>query len=318
MNNTNLSFSKEQLKQVIASIKASGESYQSLFQVLLEAMMLAEREEYKLEKDDLSNGFRPRRLRGSQGTIELSVPRTRYGNFYPILLSIIKDQQGEMEHLSFLLYTQGLTTEQIGDVFEQLYAHHYSKQSISRLAQRAHQEVLDWLERPLDPYHPIIYIDCIFVPLRRGSTVSREAIYTLLAVKADQKRKVLGIVCHPSESSQGWRDVFGKLKERGVKGIGLVVSDGLGGIEDAVASHCSGVSHQRCLVHLKPRLDKLVKQEDRGKLQEDLKKVRQMDQQEDTPQAGYERWEGFLKAWGQRYRSIGSMLGKVRYSLYLT
>ena len=84
MNNTNLSFSKEQLMQIIASIKASGESYQSLFQVLLEAMMLAEREEYKLEKDDLSNGFRPRRLRGSQGTIELSVPRTRYGNFYPI------------------------------------------------------------------------------------------------------------------------------------------------------------------------------------------------------------------------------------------
>ena len=124
MNNTNLSFSKEQLKQVIASIKASGESYQSLFQVLLEAMMLAEREEYKLEKDDLSNGFRPRRLRGSQGTIELSVPRTRYGNFYPILLSIIKDQQAEMEQLSFLLYTQGLTTEQIGEVFEQLYAHH--------------------------------------------------------------------------------------------------------------------------------------------------------------------------------------------------
>ena len=53
MNNTNLSFSKEQLKQIIASIKASGESYQSLFQVFLEAMMLTEREEYKLEKDDL-------------------------------------------------------------------------------------------------------------------------------------------------------------------------------------------------------------------------------------------------------------------------
>ena len=189
MNNTILSFSKEQLMQIIASIKASGESYQSLFQVLLEAMMLAEREEYKLEKDDVSNGFRPRRLRGSQGTIELSVPRTRYGNFYPILLSIIKDQQAEMEQLSFLLSTQGLTTEQIGEVFEQLYAHHYSKQSISRIAQRAHQEVLDWLERPLDPYYPIVYIDCIFVPLRRGSTVSREAIYTHFLDTTNQKQK---------------------------------------------------------------------------------------------------------------------------------
>ena len=189
MNNTILSFSKEQLMQIIASIKASGESYQSLFQVFLEAMMLAEREEHKLEKDDISNDFRPRRLLGAQRIIELSVPRTRYNNFYPILLSILKDQQAEMEQLSFLLSTQGLTTEQIGEVFEQLYAHHYSKQSISRLAQRAHQEVLDWLERPLDPYYPIVYIDCIFVPLRRGSTVSREAIYTHFLDTTNQKQK---------------------------------------------------------------------------------------------------------------------------------
>ena len=113
-------------------------------------MMLAEREEYKLEKEDVSNGFRSRRLMGGKGIIELSGPRTRYGNCYPILLSIVKDQQAQMEQLSFLLYTQGLTTEQIGEVFEQLYAHRYAKQSISRLAQTAHQEVLDWLERPLD------------------------------------------------------------------------------------------------------------------------------------------------------------------------
>ena len=93
MKNTTLSFSKEQLVQIIANIKASGESHQRLFQVFLEAMMLAEREEYKLEKDDVSNGFRSRRLIGTQGIIELSVPRTRYGNFYPILLSIVKDQK---------------------------------------------------------------------------------------------------------------------------------------------------------------------------------------------------------------------------------
>ena len=83
---------------------------------------------------------------------------------------MLKDQQAEMEQLSFLLYTQGLTTEQIGGVFEHFYSHHYAKQSIARLAQRAHQEVLDWLDRPLDPSDPIVYMDCIFVPLRRGST----------------------------------------------------------------------------------------------------------------------------------------------------
>ena len=97
-----------------------------------------------------------------------------------------------------------------------------------------------------------------------------------------------------------------------------MISDGLSGIEDAVASHFSGASDQLCLVHLKRRLDKLVKQEDRGKLQEDLKQVLQMDQSEDTPEAGYERWDRFLKVWGPKYGSIGAMMGKVRYRLYFT
>ena len=92
-----------------------------------------------------------------------------------------------------------------------------------------------------------------------------------------------------SKSSQGWSDVFGKLKERGVRQIDLVISDGLVRIEDAVVSHFSGASHRLCLVHQKGRLDKLVKQADQGKLQKDLNKVFQMDQQEDTPEVGYER-----------------------------
>ena len=43
-----------------------------------------------------------------------------------------------------------------------------------------------------------------------------------------------------------------------------------------------------------------------------------MDQPEDTSEAGYERWESFLKVWGPKYRSIAGMVGKVRYRLYFT
>ena len=43
-----------------------------------------------------------------------------------------------------------------------------------------------------------------------------------------------------------------------------------------------------------------------------------MDQQEDTPEAGYERWDSLLKAWGPKSRSIGAMLRKVRYRFYFT
>ena len=100
----------------------------------LEAMMRAERDIHNEEECDLGNGYRPRRAFALGKTLELQVPRTRYGNFKPLLLSVLKDQDEEMHRLCHSLYTKGLTTEQVGDVFEELYGHNYSKQSISRMA----------------------------------------------------------------------------------------------------------------------------------------------------------------------------------------
>lgn len=51
------------------------------------------------------------------------------------------------------------------------------------------------------------------------------------------------VVSRKSVCEVSWSDVFGKLKERGVQEIGLVISDGLVGIEQAGASHFSGAWH---------------------------------------------------------------------------
>lgn len=66
----------------------------------------------------------------------------------------------------------------MGEVFGEIYGHHYSKQSISRMASATKDELLGWLERPLDAYYPIVDVDCTFVPVRRDGSVSKEAFYT--------------------------------------------------------------------------------------------------------------------------------------------
>ena len=80
-----------------------------------------------------------------------------------------------MERLSFSLYTAGLTTEQIGDIFDDIYGKHYSKQRVSQMMDFAREEIQAWLERPLDDYYPILYIDCTFVAVRRDAMVRKEA-----------------------------------------------------------------------------------------------------------------------------------------------
>ena len=128
-----LKFNTEQITQIVTDLQSSQGDYTGLMKIFMEAMMGAEREVYKAESGDLSNGYRPRRAFGGGRVMELRVPRTRYGSFYPVLLNVLKDQQAEMERLTFSLYTAGLTTEQIGDIFDDIYGKHYSKQRVSQM-----------------------------------------------------------------------------------------------------------------------------------------------------------------------------------------
>ena len=63
----------------------------------------------------------------------LRIPRSRSGNFYPVLLGLIRSESEERAKLFNILYTKGLTTEQIGEISETIYGCTYSKQQVSYL-----------------------------------------------------------------------------------------------------------------------------------------------------------------------------------------
>ena len=79
------------------------------------------------------NGYRFGHAYGQGRKLEFRIPRDRYGNFHPRILAILRNQEEECDRLAGVLYTKGLTQEQVGDVFEQIYGQHYSKSSISRM-----------------------------------------------------------------------------------------------------------------------------------------------------------------------------------------
>ena len=53
--------------------------------------------------------------------LEFRIPRDRYGNFHPQILAIPRNQEEECDRLTGVLYTKGLTQEQVGDVFDHLW-----------------------------------------------------------------------------------------------------------------------------------------------------------------------------------------------------
>ena len=314
----NLHFTQEQVTKILEEIAIKENGLQELQKLSLEAMMRAEREEHNASNGDMSNGYRPRRTFGRGKILELRVPRSRNGQFYPILLSLLRDQEEECRKLAFNLYGAGLTTEQVGQIFGDIYGKEYSTSQISRMFDYARNDVQTWLQRPLEPYYPIIMIDATFIYTRRIDHVSKEGYYTILGVRADRTREVLAVINFPTESAIAWEVVLKSLKERGLKEIGLIVCDSLTAIEDSIWRQFPETEIQLCAIHLQRNVNKHIKPKDKALVAEDLKEVLRTGDRNDTVEKGYQRWLEFCSKWGKYYPSIKRMGENNRYKLNFT
>lgn len=313
-----MNFTQKQVSEILAQLLEEENGLNTVLKLTMEALMKSERTEHNISNGDLSNGYRPRKAYGNGQMLELKVPRTRHGNFYPIILGLLKNQEFEVHNIAFHLYKSGLTTEQVGEVFGEIYGSHYSTSQISRMFERARGEVSEWLNRPLNDYYPIIYGDAVFIPTRRGDSVSKEAYFTVLGVRPDRTREVLGIYNYPTESCNHWAAIFESLKGRGVREIGLFVSDSLPGIEDSVAKHFSQTSIQLCIVHLQRTLLKEVKPKHKGELSEDFKEVFYRNDSGDSIEAAKVRFAALCDKWAKQYSYFRGRKTNERNDYYFT
>ena len=116
-----LHFTQEQITKILSEVAAKENGFEEVLKLSLEALMWAEREECKKEAGDKSNGYRPRKSIGRVKILEHQVPRTRHGNFYPLILNLLRNQEEEARQIAFNLYGAGLTTAQVGDLFGDIY-----------------------------------------------------------------------------------------------------------------------------------------------------------------------------------------------------
>ena len=312
-----MEFTPEQITELISEITNGEQGFQGLVKQGLESLMHSERAVHNAAHNDVSNGYRDRRVCYDRKVFELRVPRSRNSNFYPMLLGVLKDQEEEAQKLVGSLYCSGLTTEQVGKIYEQFYGKHYSKSQVSRLLNTAREDVNAWLGRKLEKRYPILYIDATYVLTRRDESVSNEAYYTVLGVKEDRTREVLTVVNFPTESATNWKDVFEGLKERGVAVVDLLVCDGLSGIENTLADTFPQADLQLCTVHLKRNIVNKVKPGDKKQVMEELKQICSPDQWDITPEKAFGVFKEFIQRWQKSYPPL-KRYQHDRYRFYFT
>jgi putative transposase len=136
-----------------------------------------------------------------------------------------------------------------------------SKSEVSRICAGLDETVAAFRSRPL--HHttfPYLFLDATYLHVRRsgaGGQVTSMAVVIATGVTATGGRKVLGVDVGDSEDEVFWRGFLRSLKERGLQGTQLVISDHHSGLV-AARRILQGASHQRCRVHFARNLLALV------------------------------------------------------------
>ena len=108
--------------------------------------------------------------------------------------------------------------------------------------------------------------DALYEKVRHNGAIVSRGVLTVIGIDADGYREVLGVWCADTESEASWSHVFGELKERGLAGVGYVVSDNHRGLIDAIHRHFQGAIRLRCQVHFIRNTLGKVQKKDRQKV----------------------------------------------------
>ena len=214
------------------------------------------------------------------------------------------------------MYSKGSTTRDISEVMETIYGNHYSKSTVSNISQSFYSQMESWRNRKIDQHYLAFYIDGIHVKLRRDGTYNNEAFYIILGLKEDYTREIIAIVNFPTESAQGWKHIFSNLKERGLESVGIVVSDGISGLDNVISESLNKTPHQKCIVHLQRNLASYVRREDKVELAEDFRQVLSPDDASYTIDQAHHSIIDFADKWRKKYKALGKYIDKLEWQPY--
>lgn len=252
----------------------------------------ADRYERTDERRTTRNGHKPRTLYTRVGTLNLRVPQTRDGEFYPSILERYQRSEKALVAALSEAYVQGVSTRKMAKVTEELLGKDFSASTISRFSAQLDTELQAWRSRPLETDYPYVLLDARWEKCRRDGAIVDMAVLVAIGVNEDGYRHVLAVETGWGESEAVWTEFIGGLKERGLQGVALFTSDAHPGIRAALRAHYSGIPWQRCQFHfLRNAIDKVPA----GREDQIEEALRQIWRKENTAQEAKDRLQALTR-----------------------
>ena len=242
----------------------------------------AQKYERSEQRKDSRAGCYTRHLETKAGKVKLKVPKLRQGKFETAIIERYKRRESSVEEALIEMYLSGVSTRRIEDITEALWGTRVSAGTVSHLNEKAYAPIERWRNQPIEEAYPYVYLDGIVLKRCWAEEVRNVSILVAIGVNEEGYRRVLGIVEGAKEDKAGWSQFLRHLKERGLKGVELFISDACLGLVESLGEFYPETRWQRCIVHFYRNIFSFVP---KGKVQDVALMLKAIYAQEDKEAA---------------------------------
>lgn len=286
------------------SVEDMQDALKDIFGPMFEAMLQGEmnshlgyanNERGEKETTNRRNGCSKKSLKTTAGDVPIEVPRDREGTFEPAIVPKRKRDVSAIQDKVLSMYAKGMSQRDIADTIEDIYGFEISHETISEITDSILEQLEEWQSRSLKKFYTFLFVDCLYVTIRKDYETKNYAVYVILGYDVDGQKDILGLWLSESESKHQWMQIFDEIKARGVEDVLFISMDGVSGLEEGARAIFPNVTVQRCIVHLIRNSIKYVPNKDYKPFIAHLKKVYGAA----SLKAAEAEFERFKQAWSQ-------------------
>jgi transposase-like protein len=198
---------------------------------------------------DTRAGHYERTLETSSGAVRLRVPKLRRLPFETQIIERYRRRESSVEEALIEMYLAGVSVRRVEDITEALWGTRVSASTVSELNQKIYGTIEAWRNQPITGSYAYVYLDGIWLKRSWGGEVRSVSVLVAIGVDAEGHRQVLGVAEGTKEDKASWQAFLRWLKERGLSGVRLIISDKCLGLVESLADFYPEARWQWCVVH---------------------------------------------------------------------
>jgi transposase-like protein len=200
-------------------------------------------------RKDTRAGSYTRQLHTKAGEVSLQVPKLRSLPFETAIIERYRRRESSVEEALIEMYMAGVSVRRVEDITQALWGTRVSASTVSDLNQKIYGKIEEWRQQPLVGEFPYVFLDGLWLKRSWGGEVKNVSVLVAIGVSQTGYREVLAVSEGAKEDKASWTSFLREMKQRGLKGVELFVSDKCLGLIENLADFYPEAKWQRCVVH---------------------------------------------------------------------